>query len=530
MYNKLSGMTGTAITEEEEFRGIYSLDVVEIPTNRPMIRKDHNDVMYTTLNGKYRAIIQQVLECNKKGQPVLVGTASIEKSEFLSKILAKNGIKHNVLNAKNHEKEAEIIAQAGKFGAVTIATNMAGRGTDIMLGGNSEYLAKSQMRTEGFTEEQIFESTEFGATEDESILAARARFKEIEAEKRIVTDEEKLRVLEAGGLFILGTERHESRRIDNQLRGRSGRQGDPGESRFFLSMQDDLMRLFGGDRIQAIAANIPDDQPIDLKILSNSVETAQKRVPEGFSRNHNILAVIFALMALVYGLVVYIFRKANALAKSELTEVAYRQQLDAAKTQISVMNEAQRQAAIYRHDMRHNLTTIDAFLSTEHVQQARDYIKKVQGGIDALALQHFCENDLVNLLCSSFSDKAKRTGIRLTADTHLPEELSVSDTELCAILSNGFENAFHAVSELDSSRRWIKLYSSIRQENLLIEITNPYQGEVTIRDGLPVSSRDGHGYGCLSIQSIAAHRKGICTFDAKQGVFTLRVVLPVHHP
>ena len=254
------------------------------------------------------------------------------------------------------------------------------------------------------------------------------------------------------------------------------------------------------------------------------------RVPEGFSRNYNILAVIFALMALVYGLVVYIFQKANALAKYELTEAAYRQQLDAAKTQISVMNEVQTQAAIYRHDMRHNLTTIDAFLSTEHVQQARDYIKEVQGGIDALALQHFCENDLVNLLCSSFSDKAKRTGIRLTADTHLPEELSVSDTELCAILSNGFENAFQAVSELDSSRRWIKLYSSIRQENLLIEITNPYQGEVTIRDGLPVSSRDGHGYGCLSIQSIAAHRKGICTFEAKQGVFTLRVVLPVHHP
>ena len=290
MYKKLSGMTGTAVTEEEEFRGIYSLDVVEIPTNRPMIRKDHNDVMYTTLNGKYRAIIQQVLECNKKGQPVLVGTASIEKSEFLSKILAKNGIKHNVLNAKNHEKEAEIIAQAGKFGAVTIATNMAGRGTDIMLGGNSEYLAKAQMRTEGFTEEQIFESTEFGATDDEAILAARERFKEIEAEKRIVTDEEKARVLEAGGLFILGTERHESRRIDNQLRGRSGRQGDPGESRFYLSMQDDLMRLFGGDRIQAIAANIPDDQPIDLKLLSNSVETAQKRLEgNNYERRKNVL-------------------------------------------------------------------------------------------------------------------------------------------------------------------------------------------------------------------------------------------------
>ncbi|MBO5402954.1 MAG: preprotein translocase subunit SecA [Clostridia bacterium] len=290
MYKKLSGMTGTAVTEEDEFRGIYGLDVVEIPTNRPMIRKDHNDVMYTTLQGKYRAIIQQILECNKKGQPVLVGTAAIDKSEFLSKILTKHGIKHNVLNAKNHEKEAEIIAQAGKFGAVTIATNMAGRGTDIMLGGNSEYLAKAQMRSEGFTEEQIFESTEFGATDDEAILAARERFKEIEAEKRVITDEEKKRVLEAGGLFILGTERHESRRIDNQLRGRAGRQGDPGESRFYLSMQDDLMRLFGGERIQALAANIPDDQPIDLKILSNSVETAQKRLEgNNYERRKNVL-------------------------------------------------------------------------------------------------------------------------------------------------------------------------------------------------------------------------------------------------
>lgn len=290
MYRKLSGMTGTAITEEEEFRGIYGLDVVEIPTNRPMIRKDHNDVMYTTLTGKYRAIVAQILECNKKGQPVLIGTAAIDKSEFLSKILTQNKIKHSVLNAKNHEKEAEIIAQAGKFGAVTIATNMAGRGTDIMLGGNSEYLAKAQMREEGFTEEQIFESTEFGKTEDQGIIAARERFKEIEAEKRLITDEEKQRVIEAGGLFILGTERHESRRIDNQLRGRSGRQGDPGESRFFLSMQDDLMRLFGGDRIQALAASIPENQPIDLKMLSNSVETAQKRLEgNNYERRKNVL-------------------------------------------------------------------------------------------------------------------------------------------------------------------------------------------------------------------------------------------------
>ena len=291
MYKKLSGMTGTAVTEEEEFRGIYGLDVVEIPTNRPMIRIDHNDVMYTTLNGN-RAIVKQVLECHSKGQPVLIGTPSIEKSEILSNIFKRNGIAHCVLNAKNHEKEAEIIAQAGKYGAVTISTNMAGRGTDIMLGGNSEYLAKTQMRSEGFSEEHIFESTEFGRTDDPDILAARARFKEIEAEKRVVTDAEKQKVIEAGGLFILGTERHESRRIDNQLRGRSGRQGDPGESRFFLSMQDDLMRLFGGDRIQNMvsALNIPEDQPIDLKMLSNTVESAQKRLEgKNYERRKNVL-------------------------------------------------------------------------------------------------------------------------------------------------------------------------------------------------------------------------------------------------
>ncbi len=290
MYDKLSGMTGTAITEEEEFRGIYGLDVVEIPTNRPMIRKDHNDVMYTTLNGKFKAIVEQILTCHQKGQPVLVGTSSIEKSELFSKVLTQHKIKHNVLNAKNHEKEAEIIAQAGKFGAVTIATNMAGRGTDIMLGGNAEYLAKAQMRTEDFTEEQIFEATEFGPTTDEGILAARARFKEIEAEKSAEISEEKQKVIEAGGLFILGTERHESRRIDNQLRGRAGRQGDPGESRFFLSMQDDLMRLFGGDRIQVLAANIPEDQPIEFKMITSSVETAQKRLEgNNYERRKNVL-------------------------------------------------------------------------------------------------------------------------------------------------------------------------------------------------------------------------------------------------
>ncbi|MBQ5838142.1 MAG: preprotein translocase subunit SecA, partial [Clostridia bacterium] len=276
MYKKLSGMTGTAMTEEDEFREIYALDVIEIPTNRPMVRKDHNDVVYKNIRGKTEAIIRQIEECRAKGQPVLVGTVSVEKSEQLSKILKARNIPHNVLNAKFHEKEAEIIAQAGKLGAVTISTNMAGRGTDIMLGGNSEFLAKDVLRKEGLDDYMLYEATNYGETDDEEILNARKRFAELkeEFEKDIRIEADKVR--EAGGLFILGTERHESRRIDNQLRGRAGRQGDPGESRFFLSMQDDLMRLFGADRILAVveALKMPEDQPIDAAILSNSIESA----------------------------------------------------------------------------------------------------------------------------------------------------------------------------------------------------------------------------------------------------------------
>ncbi len=279
-YRKLSGMTGTAMTEENELRNIYGLDVVEIPTNKPMIRIDHNDSVYKNIRGKTEAIIKQIEECRKKGQPVLVGTVSVEKSEELSKILKARNIPHNVLNAKYHEKEAEIIAQAGKLGAVTISTNMAGRGTDIMLGGNSEFLAKDVLRKEGLDDYMLYEATNCGETDDQEILAARKRFEELKAEfeKDISVEAEKVRA--AGGLFILGTERHESRRIDNQLRGRAGRQGDPGESRFYLSMQDDLMRLFGADRILGIveALKMPEDQPIDAGILSNSIENAQKRI------------------------------------------------------------------------------------------------------------------------------------------------------------------------------------------------------------------------------------------------------------
>ena len=280
LYDKLSGMTGTAATEEEEFAAIYQLDIVEIPTNKPVARIDHPDVVYKNETGKNHAIINQIIECHEKGQPVLVGTISIEKSEYLSGLLKRKGIAHNVLNAKHHEKEAEIVAQAGKLGAVTIATNMAGRGTDIMLGGNAEYLAKTDLRKAGFTDEVIAEATGFADTDDEEILKAREMFRSrMEAHKSVCSAEaEKVRA--AGGLFILGTERHESRRIDNQLRGRSGRQGDPGESRFFLAMKDDVMRLFGSERIMGMmeTLGVDDDTPLDHKMLSGAIEQAQKTV------------------------------------------------------------------------------------------------------------------------------------------------------------------------------------------------------------------------------------------------------------
>ena len=280
LYEKLSGMTGTAMTESEEFQEIYSLDVVEIPTNKPMIRKDNDDLVYKTEPAKFAAVIDQIEECHKKGQPVLVGTVSIEKSELLSKLLKKRGIKHEVLNAKYHDKEAEIVAQAGKFGAVTIATNMAGRGTDIMLGGNAEFLAKSEMRRKGYSEELIAESTGFGDTDNPDIIEARKEFTELEKKYKDEIADEADQVRNAGGLCIIGTERHESRRIDNQLRGRAGRQGDPGESRFYLSLEDDLMRLFGGERVTTIMNTLktPDDMPIEARMVSSVIEASQKRV------------------------------------------------------------------------------------------------------------------------------------------------------------------------------------------------------------------------------------------------------------
>ena len=280
LYDKLSGMTGTAMTEQEEFGTIYELDIVEIPTNRPNQRHDHHDVVYKTEAGKYRAVIQQIKDCHAKGQPVLVGTVSIEKNELLSGLLAREGIQHNLLNAKNHEKEAEIVAQAGKLGAVTVATNMAGRGTDIMLGGNAEYLARADLLKAGYSEEVIVDATGYAETGNEEILSARKLFSEKMAQHKAEIADEAERVREAGGLFIIGTERHESRRIDNQLRGRAGRQGDPGETRFYISLEDDLMRLFGGDRITNMMErfDLDEDTPIENKMLSKAIENAQTTV------------------------------------------------------------------------------------------------------------------------------------------------------------------------------------------------------------------------------------------------------------
>ena len=292
LYEKLSGMTGTALTEEEEFGHIYELDIVEIPTNRPLARVDQPDVVYKNEAGKYRAIVKQIEACHEKGQPVLVGTVSIEKSEMLSDMLRRKGIKHNVLNAKHHEKEAEIVAQAGKFGAVTVATNMAGRGTDIMLGGNAEYLAKAELRKQGMSDELIAESTGFAETDNQEVLDARRAFQEAEAKYKDEIRAEADKVRSVGGLFILGTERHESRRIDNQLRGRAGRQGDPGESRFFLSLEDDIMRLFGSERVMGMMEKlgVDEDTPIEQKMLTNAIENAQKQVESrNFQTRKNVL-------------------------------------------------------------------------------------------------------------------------------------------------------------------------------------------------------------------------------------------------
>ena len=391
LYRKLSGMTGTALTEEEEFATIYALDIIEIPTNRPVARIDNEDSVYKTENGKYRAVIRQVKECHAKGQPVLVGTVSIEKNELLGKMLTREGIKHNLLNAKNHEREAEIVAQAGQYGAVTVATNMAGRGTDIMLGGNAEYMAKNDLRKAGLTDELIAEATGYAETDNEEILNARKLFAEKLAQHKAEIAGEADKVRAAGGLFIIGTERHDSRRIDNQLRGRAGRQGDPGETRFYISLEDDLMRLFGGDRVTSIMErmDIDEDTPIESKMLSRAIEQAQTTVESrNFQTRKSVLEyddVMNKQREIIYG--------------------QRKQVLDGMDVKDIIMNMMNGAIANLVHA---------AFLGSEHLDMAscRDLLRSVEGvyfpkytvKVDEAQLKTMTQQDFTDLFTAAAAD------------------------------------------------------------------------------------------------------------------------------
>ena len=391
LYRKLSGMTGTALTEEEEFATIYALDIIEIPTNRPIARVDNEDSVYKTENGKYRAVIRQVKECHAKGQPVLVGTVSIEKNELLGKMLTREGIKHNLLNAKNHEREAEIVAQAGQYGAVTVATNMAGRGTDIMLGGNAEYMAKNDLRKAGLTDELIAEATGYAETDNEEILNARKLFAEKLAQHKAEIAGEAEKVRAAGGLFIIGTERHDSRRIDNQLRGRAGRQGDPGETRFYISLEDDLMRLFGGDRVTSIMErmDLDEDTPIESKMLSRAIEQAQTTVESrNFQTRKSVLEyddVMNKQREIIYG--------------------QRKQVLDGMDVKDIIMNMMNGAIANLVHA---------AFLGSEHLDMAscRDLLRSVEGvyfpkytvKVDEAQLKTMTQQDFTDLFTAAAAD------------------------------------------------------------------------------------------------------------------------------
>ena len=388
LYAKLSGMTGTALTEAEEFMGIYDLDVIEIPTNKPVARIDHPDVVYKTEAGKFRAVIRQIKECHEKGQPVLVGTISIEKSEILSKMLKKEGVPHNVLNAKHHEKEAEIVAQAGKLGAVTIATNMAGRGTDIMLGGNAEYLALNDLRKSGMAEELIVEANAYSETENPEILAARRAYQEAYEKHKAEISKEAEQVRAAGGLFIVGTERHESRRIDNQLRGRAGRQGDPGETRFYLSLEDDVMRLFGSDRIKGMmeTMGLDEDTPIDAKILSGAIENAQKNVESrNYQTRKNVLEyddVMNTQRKVIYG------QRSQVLEGEDLQQqVAHMMEVVAERNVNAAFGE---QAHISRSDFSTLLSHFDGICfpkgAWSYTDEALSTLTKEQAAADLLAI------------------------------------------------------------------------------------------------------------------------------------------------
>ena len=388
LYAKLSGMTGTALTEAEEFMGIYDLDVIEIPTNKPVARIDHPDVVYKTEAGKFRAVIRQIKECHEKGQPVLVGTISIEKSEILSKMLKKEGVPHNVLNAKHHEKEAEIVAQAGKLGAVTIATNMAGRGTDIMLGGNAEYLALNDLRKSGMPEELIVEANAYSETENPEILAARRAYQEAYEKHKAEISKEAEQVRAAGGLFIVGTERHESRRIDNQLRGRAGRQGDPGETRFYLSLEDDVMRLFGSDRIKGMmeTMGLDEDTPIDAKILSGAIENAQKNVESrNYQTRKNVLEyddVMNTQRKVIYG------QRSQVLEGEDLQQqVAHMMEVVAESNVNAAFGE---QAHISRSDFTTLLSHFDGICfpkgAWSYTDEALSTLTKEQAAADLLSI------------------------------------------------------------------------------------------------------------------------------------------------
>ena len=388
LYAKLSGMTGTALTEAEEFMGIYDLDVIEIPTNKPVARIDHPDVVYKTEAGKFRAVIRQIKACHEKGQPVLVGTISIEKSEILSKMLKKEGVPHNVLNAKHHEKEAEIVAQAGKLGAVTIATNMAGRGTDIMLGGNAEYLALNDLRKSGMPEELIVEANAYSETENPEILAARRAYQEAYEKHKAEISKEAEQVRAAGGLFIVGTERHESRRIDNQLRGRAGRKGDPGETRFYLSLEDDVMRLFGSDRIKGMmeTMGLDEDTPIDAKILSGAIENAQKNVESrNYQTRKNVLEyddVMNTQRKVIYG------QRSQVLEGEDLQQqVAHMMEVVAERNVNAAFGE---QAHISRSDFSTLLSHFDGICfpkgAWSYTDEALATLTKEQAAADLLSI------------------------------------------------------------------------------------------------------------------------------------------------
>ena len=384
LYDKLSGMTGTAMTEQEEFGTIYNLDIVEIPTNRPNQRQDHHDVVYKTEAGKFRAVIAQIKECHEKGQPVLVGTVSIEKNELLSGLLAKEGIHHNLLNAKNHEKEAEIVAQAGKFGAVTVATNMAGRGTDIMLGGNAEYLARADLVKAGYPEDVIVDATGYAETDDEEILAARKLFAESLARHKAEIADEAEKVRAVGGLFIIGTERHESRRIDNQLRGRAGRQGDPGETRFYISLEDDLMRLFGGDRIQNMMErfDLDEDTPIENKMLTRAIENAQTTVESrNFQSRKSVLEYDDVMNK-----------------QREIIYAQRRQVLDGKDLHETVLNMMR--ASISNHVSL-------AMSETQHVDAAglRDMLRGLEGMYFAPGAVTFTDEELASMSAQDLTDR-----------------------------------------------------------------------------------------------------------------------------